>query len=129
MNIKASLLLGGKDNHVNMILSHTSQKTTMLSPMLRVCLIKNSSRIVILIQSRVHLLIIKKWLTIHFFKCCSKVSGVGKANKSIALGLASPLISDNLEIMEYINLRSFHFKSIWKGQADKRRKETDWADP
>ena len=59
MNIKASLPLGGKDNHVNVILSHTSQKTTMLSPMLRVCLIKNSLHIVIPIQSRVHLLIKK----------------------------------------------------------------------
>ena len=59
MNIKASLPLGGKDKHVNMILSHTSQKTTMLSPMLRVCLIKNSLHIVIPIQSRVHLLIKK----------------------------------------------------------------------
>ena len=59
MNIKASLPLGGKDNHVNMILSHTSQKTTMQSPMLRVCLIKNSLHMVTPIQSRVHPLITK----------------------------------------------------------------------
>lgn len=56
---------------------------------------------------------VKYVLTIHFLECSSQVCRVGKANKSKSLGFASPLISDNLDIVLQAH-KIFSFKPYQK---------------
>jgi hypothetical protein len=51
--------------------------------------------------------------TIHFLECSSQVCRVGKANKPKSLSFASPLISDNLDIVLQAH-KIFSFKPYQK---------------
>lgn len=58
---------------------------------------------------------VKYVLTIHFLECSSQVCRVGKANKSKSLSFASPLISDNLDIVLQAH-KIFSFKPYQKNK-------------
>lgn len=67
---------------------------------------------------------IKIWITIHFFKCTSKIWRVCKTNKPIALGFASTLISNNLKPREQKMLAVDGLPGHYKETTEQKIMET-----